>query len=174
MLVICVKKQLSLKIFRVCQIFFYEFSFVSVWWCKCRKSHFPGIMVHTVVVGPKHNTAVSNANGFHWFRRQTSITGWSTNKHMLVLNVSDPFFRERIMSHGHHFPHQNVTTILSWRVARKALVFSGARPSVCRRVWVRERCLLRRGRAWRGHLNDVFRRFCESQIANKLCQPTES
>lgn len=30
-------------------------------------------------------------------------------QHILALNVSDPFFRERIMSHGHHFPHQNVT-----------------------------------------------------------------
>ena len=31
------------------------------------------------------------------------ITGPPTNKHILALNVSDPFFRERIMSHGHHF-----------------------------------------------------------------------
>lgn len=76
------------------------------------KFDFRGIMGHTIIVGLNHNTAVSNANGFHWFCRQTSITGRSANKHMLVLNVSDPFFRERIMSHGHHFPHQNVTTIL--------------------------------------------------------------
>lgn len=112
--------QLRLRIFWVCPVFFFSFLFrvrlmIQVqhnWLLRYNRTHHRS--------WPKTHTAVSNANGFHWFCRQTSITGPSANKHMLVLNVSDPFFRERIMSHGHHFPHQNVTTILSWRVARKA------------------------------------------------------
>lgn len=131
-------------------------------------------MGHTIIVGLKHNTAVSNANGVHWFCWQTSITGRSANKHMLVLNVSDPFFRERIMSHGHHFPHQNVTTILEWWMARKALMFSGAFPSVREKVgkWPKDACLRKDG-----HDEAVWiffnHSFCESK-KYKLCQPTES
>lgn len=46
---------------------------------------------------------LSDTNGFH-IRSRPAITSLSGDfKHILALNVPDPFFRERIMSHGHHF-----------------------------------------------------------------------